>query len=69
VVAIDAFLHQTMADAAMPDTGSAAEDFRLTQGGIMRFLSCPLVAIYAVLRWCVGLVCFVPRRYWCGRRF
>jgi len=48
-VAIDAFLHQMMADAAVPDTGSAAEDFRLTLRGIMRFLSSPLGAIYAQL--------------------
>jgi AcrR family transcriptional regulator len=30
-VAIDAFPHQMMADAPEPDTGSAAEDFRLAQ--------------------------------------
>ena len=34
-VAIDAFLHQMMADAPVPDTGSAAEDFRLTLRGMM----------------------------------
>jgi hypothetical protein len=34
---IDAFLHQMMADAPVPDTGSAAEDFRLTLRGMMRF--------------------------------
>jgi hypothetical protein len=38
-----------MADAAVPDTGSAAEVFRLTLRGIMRFLSSPLGAIYAQL--------------------
>src|ERR1700692_4833992 len=43
-VAIEAFLHQMMADAAVPDTGSAAEDFRLTLRGIMRFLSSQLGA-------------------------
>src|SRR6202048_3228202 len=48
-VAIDAFLHQMMADAAVPDTGSAAEDFRLTLRAMMRFLSSPLGAIYAQL--------------------
>src|ERR1700751_3350861 len=48
-VAIDAFLHQVMADAPVPDTGSAAEDFRLTLRGLMRFLSGPLGAIYAQL--------------------
>jgi AcrR family transcriptional regulator len=32
-VAIEAFLHQMMAEAPVPDTGSAAEDFRLTLRG------------------------------------
>src|ERR1700757_115148 len=40
-VAIDAFLHQIMAYAPVPDTGSAAEDFRLTLHGVMRFYSSP----------------------------
>src|SRR6202051_3112949 len=44
-VAIDAFLHQMMADAAVPDTGSAAEDFRLTLRGMLRLYSSPLGAI------------------------
>src|ERR1700741_2855263 len=48
-VAIDAFLHQMMADAPVPDTGSAAEDFRLTLRGIMRFYTSPIGAIYAQL--------------------
>jgi AcrR family transcriptional regulator len=48
-VAIDAFLHQMMVDAPVPDTGSAAEDFRLTLRGIMGFYSSPLGAIYARL--------------------
>src|ERR1700748_258024 len=48
-VAIDAFLQQIMVDAPVPDTGSAAEDFRLTLGGIMRFFTRPLGAIYAPL--------------------
>ncbi len=48
-VAIDAFLHQMMVDAPVPDTGSAAEDFRLTLRGIMHFYSSPLGAIYAQL--------------------
>jgi AcrR family transcriptional regulator len=48
-VAIDAFLHQMMVDAPVPDTGSAAEDFRLTLRGIMHFYSSPLGAIYARL--------------------
>ena len=56
-VAIDAFLNQMMADAAVPDTGSAAEDFRLTLRGIMRFLSSQLGAIYAQL---VGESQFYP---------
>jgi AcrR family transcriptional regulator len=42
-VAIDAFLHQMMADAPVPDTGSAAEDFRLTLRGMMRFYTSPLI--------------------------
>ena len=56
-VAIDAFLHQIMADAPVPDTGSAAEDFRLTLRGIMRFYTSPLGAIYAQL---VGESQFYP---------
>src|SRR6202034_917057 len=56
-VAIDAFLHQMMADAPVPDTGSAAEDFRLTLRGMMGFYTCPLGAIYAQL---VGESQFYP---------
>ena len=41
----------------MPNTGSVAEDFRLTLRGIMRFLSSPLGAIYAQL---VGESQFYP---------
>jgi hypothetical protein len=48
-VVIDAFLHQVMAEAPVPDTGSAAEDFRLTLRGIMRFYTSPLGAIHAQL--------------------
>jgi AcrR family transcriptional regulator len=48
-VAIDAFLHQMMADAPVPDTGSAAEDFRLTLRGMMRFYTSPRGAIFAQL--------------------
>src|ERR1700750_926398 len=48
-VAIVAFLHQMMADAPVPDTGSAAEDFRLTLRGMMGFYSSPFGAIYAQL--------------------
>src|ERR1700722_6563907 len=48
-VAIEAFLHQMMAEAPVPDTGSAAEDFRLTLRGMMGFYSSPLGAIYAQL--------------------
>src|ERR1700747_332779 len=48
-VAIDAFLHQMMADAPVPDTGSAAEAFRLTLRAIMRFDTSPYGAIYAQL--------------------
>src|ERR1700759_2187454 len=36
-VAIDAFLHQMMVDAPVPDTGSAAEDFRPTFRGLEGF--------------------------------
>jgi len=46
-VAIDAFLHQMMAEAPVPDTGSAAEDFCLTLRGMMGFYTSPLGAIYA----------------------
>ncbi len=56
-VAIDAFLQQIMVDAPVPDTGSAAEDFRLTLRGIMRFYTSPLGAIYAQL---VGESQFYP---------
>ena len=48
-VAIEAFLHRMMGDAPVPDTGSAAEDFRLTLRGMMGFYSSPLGAIYAQL--------------------
>src|SRR6202051_5308825 len=43
-VAIDAFLHQMMVDAQVPDTGSAAEDFPLTVRGMMVFHRDPLRA-------------------------
>jgi AcrR family transcriptional regulator len=56
-VVIDAFLHQMMADAPVPDTGSAAEDFRLTLRGMMGFYASPLGAIYAQL---VGASQFNP---------
>jgi AcrR family transcriptional regulator len=56
-VAIDAFLEQIMDDAPVPDTGSAAEDFRLTLRGIMGFYTGPLGAIYAQL---VGEAQFYP---------
>jgi AcrR family transcriptional regulator len=56
-VIIDAFLHQKMVDAPVADTGSAAEDFRLTLRGGMRFHSSPLGAIYAQL---VGEAQFNP---------
>ena len=56
-VAIDAFLHQMMTDAPVPDTGSAAEDFRLTLRGIMRFYTSPFGSIYAQL---VGESQFYP---------
>jgi len=38
-----------MADAPVPDTGSAAEDFRPTLRGMMGFYTSPLGAIYAQL--------------------
>jgi AcrR family transcriptional regulator len=56
-VIIDAFLHQMMVDAPVADTGSAAEDFRLTLRGLMRFYSSPLGAIYQQL---VGEAQFNP---------
>src|SRR6201987_5153004 len=34
-VAIEAFLYQMMTEAPVPDTGSAAEDFRLALRGMM----------------------------------
>jgi AcrR family transcriptional regulator len=56
-VAIDAFLDRMMTDAPVPDTGSAAEDFRLTLRGMMRFYTSPFGAIYAQL---VGESQFYP---------
>ena len=56
-VAIDAFLYQMMADAPVPDTGSAAEDFRLTLRGMMRFYTSPFGRTYAQL---VGKSQFYP---------
>src|SRR6201988_456652 len=56
-VAIEAFLHQMMADAPVPDTGSADEDFRLALRGMMRFYTSPFGAIYAQL---VGESQFYP---------
>ena len=56
-VAIDAFLYQMMADAPVPDTGSAAEDFRLALRGMMGFYTSPLGAIFAQL---VGESQFYP---------
>ena len=56
-VAIDAFLHQMTVDAPVPDTGSAAEDFRLTLRGMMGFYTSPSGAIYAQL---VGESQFYP---------
>jgi AcrR family transcriptional regulator len=48
-VAIDVFLHQMLSEAPVPDTGSAAEDFRLTLRGMMAFCNSPFGAIYAQL--------------------
>ena len=56
-VAIDAFLHQMMADSPVPDTGSAADDFRLALRGMMRLYASPFGAIYAQL---VGEAQFYP---------
>jgi AcrR family transcriptional regulator len=56
-VIVDAFLHQMTVDAPVFDSGSAAEDFRLTLRGGMRFHSSPLGAIYAQL---VGEARFYP---------
>jgi AcrR family transcriptional regulator len=56
-VAIDAFQLQMMTDAPVPDTGSAAEDFRLTLRGMMGFYTGPFGAIYAQL---VGEAQFYP---------
>src|SRR5689334_19011066 len=46
-VAVDAFLQHIMEQAPIPDTGSAAEDFRLTLRGIMAFYSSRLGEVYA----------------------
>jgi AcrR family transcriptional regulator len=56
-VAVDAFQHHMMTVAPVPDTGSAAEDFRLTLRGIMRFYSSPIGKVYAQL---VGEAQFSP---------
>jgi|SRR5947209_589345 len=48
-VAVDAFHHRIMADAPIPDTGSAAEDFRLTLRGLADFYNSPLGHVYAQL--------------------
>lgn len=56
-VAIDALLHQMMADAPVPDTGSAENDFRLTLRAMMAFYTSPSGAIYAQL---VGEAQFYP---------
>jgi AcrR family transcriptional regulator len=56
-VMVDAFLHQLTVDAPVADTGSAAEDFRLTLRAIMRFHNSPIGAIYAQL---VGEAHFNP---------
>src|ERR1700692_3958140 len=56
-VAIDAFLHQMMTEAPVPDTGSAGEDFRLALRGILGLYPIPLGAIYAQL---VGESQFYP---------
>jgi AcrR family transcriptional regulator len=48
-VAIEAFLYQMMAEAPVPDTGSAAEDFRLALRGMMRLYTSPLGEIFAQL--------------------
>lgn len=56
-VAVDAFLHQIMTDSPVPDTGSAAEDFRLTLRGLMEFYSSPLGEVFAQL---VGEAQFYP---------
>src|SRR4029079_503730 len=47
--ASDACQHQMMTEAPVPDTGSAAEDFRLTLRGMMGFYTSPSGAIYAQL--------------------
>src|ERR1700742_5074523 len=48
-VVVEAFLDRMMTDAPVPDTGSAAEDFRLTLRGMMAFYTSPLGEIYAQL--------------------
>ncbi|MFD0502448.1 TetR/AcrR family transcriptional regulator [Streptomyces chiangmaiensis] len=48
-VALEAFLSQMDAESPDPDTGSAAEDFRLTVRGMMRFYASPIGRIFAQL--------------------
>jgi AcrR family transcriptional regulator len=48
-VAVDAFYEQLMYDSPVPDTGSAAQDFRLLLRGVMAFYDSPLGTIYAQL--------------------
>ncbi|MET8784372.1 TetR/AcrR family transcriptional regulator [Streptomyces sp. NPDC004589] len=48
-VALEAFLSQMNAESPDPDTGSAAEDFRLTVRGTARFYASPIGRIFAQL--------------------
>jgi AcrR family transcriptional regulator len=48
-VAIEAFLSQMYAESPDPDTGCAAEDFRITVRGMMRFYSSRSGRIFAQL--------------------
>ena len=48
-VAVDALLSEMLVEADDPDTGSAAEDFRVTLRGLVRFYTSPSGRVYAQL--------------------
>src|ERR1700751_1920364 len=48
-VAIEAFLYQMMTEAPVPDSGSAAEDFRLALRGMMCLYTSPLGSLFSQL--------------------
>jgi AcrR family transcriptional regulator len=48
-VAVDAFYEELMSDSPVPDTGSAAQDFRVLLRAVMAFYASPLGTVYAQL--------------------